>query len=138
MRNGYALCSAEELSAIGGCPQTADDAEIDRLRSLLRVGLHSDVEVTDGELRGRLVSQVFCSALPVAYTDVAAERWQPFATLVREAAYKATLWATVLNARRSASKVVLLTRLGGGASATMTPGSMRPCAGPSPWPETSG
>ncbi|MET4701823.1 hypothetical protein ABIE65_004871 [Constrictibacter sp. MBR-5] len=115
MRNGYALCSAEGLSAISACLQAAGDAEIDRLRSLLRVGLHSDVEVTDGELRGRLVSQVFCSALPVAYTDVAAGRWQPFATLVLEAAYEATLWAAVLNARRGASNVVLLTRLGGGA-----------------------
>lgn len=45
--------------------------------------------------------------------------WQPFAELVLEAAYEATLWAGVLNARRGtshrASNIVLLTRLGGGA-----------------------
>jgi len=34
---------------------------------------------------------------------------------VLQAAYEATMWAAVLNARRGASKVVLLTRLGGGA-----------------------
>ena len=35
--------------------------------------------------------------------------------LVLEAAYEATMWSAVLNARRGASKVVLLTLLGGGA-----------------------
>jgi hypothetical protein len=57
---------------------------------------------------------VFCSALPVAYTNVPTEQWQPFAELVLEAAYEATLWAAVINARRGASNVVFLTRLGGG------------------------
>ena len=74
------------------------------------------VEVTDapGERRP-LVSQAFCSALPVAYTRVPLRQWQPFASLVLEAAYEATMWAAVLNARRGASNVVLLTFLGGGA-----------------------
>jgi hypothetical protein len=35
--------------------------------------------------------------------------------LVLEAAYEATLWATVINAQRGASNVVFLTLLGGGA-----------------------
>ena len=51
----------------------------------------------------------------MAYTSVRAIRWQPFAELVLEAAYEATLWAAVLNARCGSSNVVLLTRLGGGA-----------------------
>ena len=61
------------------------------------------------------MSQAFCSALPVAYTSVPASCWEPFASLVLEAAYEATMWAGVLNARRGASNVVLLTSLGGGA-----------------------
>ena len=70
------------------------DAEIDALRGLLRIGVHSDVEVTDGESpRGQIVSQAYCSALPVAYTKVPMIRWQPFAEFVLEAAYEATLWA---------------------------------------------
>ncbi len=116
MRNGYALCSAEGLSAIGSYLRTQGAAGVDALRALLRIGVHSDVEVTDGErARGQIVSQAYCSALPVAYTRVPAIRWQPFAELVLEAAYEATLWAAVLNARRGASNIVLLTRLGGGA-----------------------
>ena len=74
------------------------------------------VSLTDGEPPQRqVVSQAFCSALPVAYTSVPAARWRLFAELVLEAAYEATLWAAVLNARRGASNIVLLTRLGGGA-----------------------
>ena len=60
------------------------------------------------------VTQVYCSALPVAYGESASCHWQAFAQLVLEAAYEATLWAAVLNALRGVSKTVLLTRLGGG------------------------
>lgn len=74
------------------------------------------MEVTDAEGEHRpLVSQAFCSALPVAYTRVPASHWKAFASLVLQAAYEATMWAAALNAQRGASKVVLLTRLGGGA-----------------------
>jgi hypothetical protein len=116
MRNGYALCSREGLAAIGAYLRGLSAADTDALRALLRVGAHRDVEVTDGEKPQRqVVSQVFCSALPVAYTSLPAAQWKPFALLVLEAAYEATLWAAVLNAQRNASNVVLLTRLGGGA-----------------------
>ena len=77
---------------------------------------HRDVEVTEaaGEERP-VVSQAFCSALPVAYTRVPASHWQAFASLVLQAAYEATMSAAVLNAQRGTSNVVLLTQLGGGA-----------------------
>jgi hypothetical protein len=73
------------------------------------------VEVTEaaGEKRP-VVSQAFCSALPVAYTSIAPSRWKAFASLVLEGAYEATLCAAVHNAQRGASNVVLLTSLGGG------------------------
>ena len=61
------------------------------------------------------MSQAFCSALPVAYFNRPPRKWQPFAELVLEAAYEATLLATALNAGRGASNIVMLTRLGGGA-----------------------
>jgi len=126
MKNGYALCYAEGLAAIDDHLASATEDVRDALRGALRVGLHRDVEVTDeGASPGQQVSQVFCSALPVGYahdilaygarTAPPAERWAAFATLVLEAAYEATLWAAVLNARRGASNIVLLTHLGGSA-----------------------
>ena len=116
MRNGYALCTESGLDAIARQLAGLGRDQVDNLRGLLRVGIHRDVEVTDGTGTDRpTVSQVFCSALPVAYTRLARSRWEAFASLVLQAAYEATMWAAVLNAQRGASNVVLLTSLGGGA-----------------------
>ena len=122
MRNGYALCSQPGLRAISEHLASATPAEVDALRGHLRIGLHSDVEVTDVNednqspgFAGPLVSQAFCSALPVVYSRVPKADWRCFASLVLEAAYEATLWAGVLNRQRGKSNIVLLTCLGGGA-----------------------
>ncbi|CAH1696667.1 hypothetical protein CHELA1G11_50004 [Hyphomicrobiales bacterium] len=76
----------------------------------------NNVEVTDAARQpGPVVSQAFCSALPVSYGGLPRADWASFAQLVLDAAYEATLLAGVLNARRGMSNIVLLTRLGGGA-----------------------
>jgi len=116
MQNGYALATQPGLDAIGRYLGALSADEIDVLRGLLRIGIHRDVEVTEAAGPDRpLVSQSFCSALPVAYSRVSAAHWESFAVLVLEAAYEATMWAAVLNAQRGASNVVFLTLLGGGA-----------------------
>jgi hypothetical protein len=116
MRNGYALCSDSGLQAITTHLAGLSPGRRDALRARLRIGVHSDVEVTDSDtFPGPRVSQAFCSALPVSYSRVPRPAWQAFATLVLEAAYEATLWAALANAQRGGSRTVLLTRLGGGA-----------------------
>lgn len=117
MRNGYALCSTDSLKDIGSYLRYASETDRDYLRSKLRVGIQSNVEVTDTDTAGQptFVSQAFCSALPVAYSQSESSIWQPFAELVLEAAYETTLLAAVRNARRGGSRIVLLTLLGGGA-----------------------
>jgi len=116
MQNGYALCSRDGLDAIGKHLGALRPKQLDFLRDKLNIGIHRDVEVTDAAEEHRpLVSQAFCSALPVKYTSVAPVHWKPFASLVLEGAYEATMWAALLNAQRDASNVVLLTSLGGGA-----------------------
>jgi hypothetical protein len=116
MKNGYALCTRPGLEAICDHLSGLDEPELDRLRSRLQIGLHWDVQATEHPgPEVQLVSQAFCSAMPVAYGVQPAELWGPFAKLVLEAAYEATLWAARLNAKRGGSKIVLLTRLGGGA-----------------------
>lgn len=116
MRNGYALCTADGLTAVGALLRDASEATRDTLRGKLLIGWHRDVEVTDmaGPERPR-VSQAFCSALPVAYTRIAPPVWAAFARLVLEAAYEATLLSAVVQMRCGGSNRVLLTRLGGGA-----------------------
>ena len=118
MQNGYALCSERGLDVIANHLGASDARELDRLRRKLRIGLHRDVEVTEPghQVADRArVSQAFCSALPVAYTSIDAARWAPFARLVLEAAYEATMLAAIENARSGTSNIVLLTQLGGGA-----------------------
>ena len=116
MRNGYAMCSRSALEQLTQHLGSLDDDALDALRGKLRIGVHSNVEVTDAPAAPRpRVSQAFCSALPVAYSEVPARHWAGFASLVLEAAYEATLLAAALNARHGASNIVLLTRLGGGA-----------------------
>lgn len=116
MRNGYALATQRGLSLISEHLNQLSAADRRLLSGHLQIGLHQDVEVTDAPtLPGPLVSQAFCSALPVAYGRVPAHHWEAFARLILNAAYEATLLAGVLNARRGKSNIVLLTSLGGGA-----------------------
>lgn len=116
MQNGYALCSVDGLKAISRHLESLNQDELSVLGGKLRIGVHRDVEVTDASaLNRQTVSQAFCSALPVAYSTILAIHWTSFASLILQAAYEATIWAAVLNAERSASNIVFLTRLGGGA-----------------------
>jgi hypothetical protein len=61
-----------------------------------------------------MVSQAFCSGLPVAYGGGRPSEWEAFARLVLEAAYEATLLAAVEQSLAGGSNIVLLTRVGGG------------------------
>ena len=117
MRNGYAICTRDGLETLSAHLAKLGQKETDVIRGLLRIGVHSDVEVTDHhDSQPIFVSQAYCSALPVSYADdrIPAVHWAAFATLILEAAYEATLSAAVLNTQKTGSNVVMLTRLGGG------------------------
>ena len=114
MRNGYALCTEPGLSAIAELLGQASESQRDQWRAHLAVGWHRDVEVTDVPDGNQRVSQVFCSALPVAY-GLRSRGWEPFARLVLEACYEATLLCAADEAAAGGSNIVLLTRVGGGA-----------------------
>jgi hypothetical protein len=113
MQNGYALCTEDGLAAIGDHLRACGPKERDRLLGLLCIGVQTDAEITITD-EVHTVTQAFCSALPVAYGSVPAPLWEPFARLVLDAAYEATMWSAVLNARRGVSRSAFLTRLGGG------------------------
>ena len=116
MRNGYALPERQMLSKIDTHLSNLTDAERDMLRGLLRVGVHKGVGVTEkGASPDTRVTQVYCAALPVAYSGIPSKDWESFATLILEAAYEATMLAAVLNAAAGTSNRLLLTRIGGGA-----------------------
>ena len=112
MQNGYALCTAEGLTAISQLLTTLSEDDRDALRARLAIGLHRNVEVTDGS--GKRVSQAYCSALPVGYSTLPRRDWEPFARLVLEASYEAVTLAAVEQVGAGGSPTVLLTRIGGG------------------------
>ena len=114
MVNGYVLPSAKGLKEINETLTRLDGNGRDRIRQALQIGLHHDTQVTlDGS--GHVVSQAYCSALPVAYTEHPPRLWEGFATLVLEASYEATICAAIANADRTGNNTVFLTLLGGGA-----------------------
>ena len=114
MVNGYALPSAEGLEEINRKLESMDEAALDDVRQALQIGLHWDTQVTLGDA-SHTVSQAYCSALPVAYTNHTKELWAPLAKIVLEAAYEATICAAILNVDRNRNNRLFLTRLGGGA-----------------------
>jgi hypothetical protein len=115
MKNGYAQATSEEgLTEISYRIRSSSDKEVDSIRQALRIGCHRNVEVTLGE-SGHTVSQAYCSALPLGgYSLYGSDLWEPFARLVLEAAYEATMCAAVLNAVETGNDTVYLTLLGGG------------------------
>lgn len=114
MRNGYVMSNEAGLKHIADVLHRMNEAEREHLKGQLGIGVQWDAEVTLPGA-GHTVSQAYCSALPVAYSQVEGALWQPFARLVLEAAYEATLHAALINLARSGSPVVYLTLLGGGA-----------------------
>jgi hypothetical protein len=143
VRNGYTFASESSLHALN---RLFLDHEEDReaLRGLIRIGVQKDTEVTE-ERAGRtfakvigqdgkslwklvpeelpepfLVTQTYNSAISISYDrSCSVEAWKPFACLILEATYEATLLVGALvnleRALRSQSLVpVLLTKVGGG------------------------
>jgi len=128
MKNGYAFASASGLRILANHLEKLKEDSLDLLRGKLRVGIMWNTEVTVGQTENVVipssgeapglphqVSQVYCSAVPVSYSSEPASAWEPFARLILEATYEATLNAAVINQTRNGSKLVFLTMIGGGA-----------------------
>jgi len=114
MRNGYALPRPGGLGAIAAGLAALDEAGRDALRATLRIGVQWRTEVTHADA-GHLVTQAYCSALPIAYSGEPAAAWEPFARLVLEASYEATFCVARLAAAEGGTSTLLLTLVGGGA-----------------------
>ncbi len=114
MRNGYALPSTAQLEEINRRLNAMDTYEQDQVRSAFATGVHWNSEVTLDDA-GHVVSQAYCSAMPISYSSADVAVWEPLARLSLEAAYEATLLAGVLNSHAIGVPTVYLTLLGGGA-----------------------
>ncbi len=114
MKNGYALFNENGLIKINGIISQFNENERERLKEKLKVGIQWNTEVTLSKAR-HCVSQIYCSALPVAYCQADVFYWEQFARLILEATYEATLYTALLNMDKHNSNLVYLTLVGGGA-----------------------
>lgn len=114
MTNGYALPDQEGLLIINKKLSDIFIEEREQLKGLLKIGIQWDTEVTVS-ISKQLVSQAYCSALPVAYSHLEFYYWEYFARLVLEATYEATLYAGLINYENTGSNKVFLSLVGGGA-----------------------
>jgi hypothetical protein len=119
MKNGYALASHKGLMEIQQRLQAATENELDELRQLLRIGIQWNTQVTLKDCQHQ-VSQVYCSALPVAYSTQPPHLWEQFARLILEASYEATICTAILNSQTNRNNKLFLTLLGGGAFGNAT------------------
>lgn len=121
VENGYSNSNCDKLIELNESVNIFSHRDL--LIDLIKVGFHRDVEVCF-EKRYNLispahnrqkVSQVFASALALGYSKCKIpELWAGLASLVLDAQYEATLWASVINAALTGNNKVVLTFLGGG------------------------
>lgn len=114
MQNGYALATRNGLSEISEIIQSLSDPAYENLKEKLKIGIQWDTEVTLASA-DQIVSQAYCSALPVAYSHIDAALWRDFANLILEASYEATFYAALQNFENTGNPRLYLTLVGGGA-----------------------
>lgn len=113
MKNGYALLSQAGLLTINKKITQLNENEREHLKGKLKVGIQWQTEVTISETKQK-VSQLYCSALPVAYSQIESFYWESFSRIILEALYEATLYAGMINMTKNHSNLVYLTLVGGG------------------------
>lgn len=114
MKNGYALANLEGLKNITARLSNLNLESYENLKGKLKIGLQWDTQVTLSSNQ-QTVSQAYCSALPVAYCNVASVYWESFAKLILEATYDAVFYAALANYERTGNQQLFLTLVGGGA-----------------------
>jgi hypothetical protein len=114
MQNGYALINQNGLLAINKKISNLTEAGRENLKEKLKTGIQWNTEVTKSYIKHK-VSQIYCSALPVAYSHIESFYWESFARVILEATYESTLYAGALNMENNNSNKVFLTMVGGGA-----------------------
>ena len=114
LENGYALSTNDGLDEITSILRKMSISEYEHVKGLLLIGIQHDTEVTISD-NAQIVTQIYCSALPVSYSDVEIDKWEAFSRLILEATYEATLLASIENCLRTGNKRLYLTLVGGGA-----------------------
>jgi len=113
MQNGYCFPNAEGLAEVERQLSEASESELNEIRGKLMVGVQSKTEVTLG-VSNHCVTQVFCSALPITYSDISSQHWNHFPRLILDATYELTFFVALQNLEETGCGKLYLTLVGGG------------------------
>lgn len=113
MQNGYCFPTAAGLSTVEQRLSNCSELQLNEIRDKLMVGVQTDTEVTIGNSPHK-VTQVFCSALPVAYSDIRSDNWDHFPRLILDSTYELTFYTALQNFNRTGCPKLYLTLVGGG------------------------
>jgi hypothetical protein len=113
LQNGYCFPSASGLAAIEQHLCDCDAQELDAIGSRLRVGVQSNTQVTIDDAT-HPVTQVFCSALPISYSNIELSQWDQFPRLILDATYEAVFHVAFQNFKETGCNKLYLTLVGGG------------------------
>ncbi len=113
MSNGYALLTPKGLQNINTQILSKNPLEYQQLQEKLKIGIQWDTAVTLPN-NSNIVTQAYCSALPIGYSNIPTQDWKPFANLILEATYLATFYAALINYEKTKNNRVFLTLVGGG------------------------
>ena len=113
MQNGYAMVNINGLLHINKLLHSCTMEKYEQIFDSLKVGIQWNTEVT---LYGskKLVTQVYCSALPIGYSQTEWIYWEALGRLILEATYEATFYVALKNMRNTGSNKLFLTLVGGG------------------------
>jgi len=114
IKNGYAFASRSGLKSISKQIRNKSENDYEELKGKLRIGVQWNSEVTISK-NENFITQVYCSALPISYSDIETKMWSDFAKIVLEATYEATLYIALKNYENTKNNKVFLTLIGGGA-----------------------
>eukprot|EP00466_Bigelowiella_natans_P004632 jgi/Bigna1/88006/estExt_fgenesh1_pg.C_270030 len=118
LMNGYAFpTSAEKFKELNDRLESDKELRAKALEAL-KIGIHWSTEVERQPAEtdpAHKVCQLYCSAVPIAYSRLNASQWAEFAQLVLDAAYESSFLAASIIAAEQKRRVPLyLTLLGGG------------------------
>lgn len=113
MQNGYCFPTEKGLKTISESIRKMKTQEYESLKNLLKTGIQWNTEVTNGAHK-QLVSQIYCAALPIGYSDIYSGDWKEFASLVLDATYESTFYAATENYQKTGCPILHLTLVGGG------------------------
>lgn len=125
VKNGYVFSTTDKLNKLNTILNNETISK--QVLKSIKVGIQSNTQVLMKNkneplinIKPKLVTQIYCSAISCSYSHINVSYWELFACIILNSIYEATLWSALLYApicqiANSNHYKVYLTFIGGGA-----------------------